>query len=180
MTEATHVLFPVLTTSRLVLRKLEDEDLQAIFALRSDATVCRYIDRDRQQHTGEAKAFIENIKKGYSDNNTYYWALGLKDNPALIGCICFWNFSKNNTVAETGYEMLPEHYGKGYMQEALEAISQYGFHVLKLAAIEAYTHRDNTSSKNLLERNGFVLCESKVDGNVDTNVVYKKERIVTT
>lgn len=170
-------MFPLLTTSRLVLRPLKDEDKQAIFTLRSSDIVGRYIDRPKQQHIDEAGAFIEKIKKGYVENNAYYWVLSLENNDVLIGTICLWNISEDKTVAEVGYEMLPEYYGKGYMQEALQAICTYGFNVMKLMAIEAFTHRDNTSSKKLLERNGFTLCESRIDEDVETNVVYRKERI---
>lgn len=178
MSEA-HGQFPVLTTYRLVLRQLQDEDVHAIFALRSDDTVCRYIARPCLQHIDEAKAFIGKIRKGYSDNSSYYWVLSLKDDQALMGSICLWNFSDDKTVAETGYEMLPGHHGKGYMHEALEAICEYGFGALMLTEIEAFTHRDNVSSKKLLERNGFVLCEGRVDKDVETNVVYKKVRPAT-
>lgn len=167
---------PVITTSRLVLRQLKNEDQDAIFALRSSDVVRRYIDRPAQQHIDEAKTFIEKIKKGYADNSAYYWVLSLKDNGALIGTICLWNISEDKTVAEVGYEMLPQYHGNGYMQEALEAICAYGFNILKLTAIEAFTHRDNTSSKRLLERNGFTLCEGRIDEDVETNVVYRKER----
>lgn len=175
MPETAHNAFPVLRTSRLVLRQLKDDDLQAIFALRSNAVVCRYLSRPVQQHPDEAKAFIGKIKKGYSDSSAYYWALSLKGDEALIGSICLWNFSVDGAVAETGYEMLPECHGKGYMKEALEVVCTYGFNALKLTAIEAFTHRDNISSQNLLLRNGFVLCEGRVDEEVETNVVYRKE-----
>ncbi len=162
-----------LTTPRLVLRELKDEDLQAIFALRSNETVCRYIDRPVPQHISEASAFIERIRKGYADNSTYYWVLSLKGEQELLGTICLWNFSGDG-VAEIGYEMLPQHHGKGYMQESLAAISEYSFNILKLSAIDAFTHRDNTASKKLLERNGFNLCEGRTDPDVPANVIYRK------
>ena len=134
----------------------------------------RYIARPIQQYISEAKAFIEKVKKGYSNNSYCYWVLCLKDNPAFIGSICLWNFSEDGTIAETGYEMLPEHYGKGYMHEALGAIVEYAFGVLKLIAIEAFTHCDNIRSKNLLEKSGFLRCEGRVDEDVETNVIYRK------
>ncbi|WP_345084849.1 GNAT family N-acetyltransferase [Nemorincola caseinilytica] len=165
-----------MSTSRLALRRLRTDDLQAIFALRSDEAVCRYIDRPVIQHADEAAAFIERIVNGYANNDIYYWALTPKEGQDLIGTICLWNFSADGTVAEVGYEMLPMHHGKGYMHEALAAISQYCFNTLGLTAIEAFTHHANTASRQLLERNGFILCEGRVDPDVTANVIYKKGR----
>jgi ribosomal-protein-alanine N-acetyltransferase len=46
--------------------------------------------------------------------------------------------------------------GKGIMQEALSAVLNYGFELLKLHSVEANVNPNNVSSIKLLERNGFV------------------------
>lgn len=163
-----------LMTDRLVLRQLVDEDVQQIAALRSNELVCRYLGRPILQHSSEAIAFIDRIKDGYANGTAYYWAICLKGAQELMGTICLWNFSAGNTVAEVGYELLPEHHGNGYMQEALAAVCMYGSTSLRLSVIDAFTHRDNTPSKNLLERNGFVFCEGRADPDTEDNVVYTK------
>jgi len=167
--------FESLSTDRLTLRMLQDDDLQAIYALRSDETVGRYIGRPLLQHIDEAYTFTDRIRNGYAAGNIWYWAICTKDSRDMIGTICLWNFSADGQVAEAGYEMLPRYYGNGYMQEALTAVCQYAFHNLKLTAIDAYTHRDNTRSINLLDRAGFVLCADRTDPDVPANVIYRKE-----
>lgn len=147
-----------LATPRLHLRPLIPSDRDAIFALRSNQLVAKYIDRDLQTDINEAEKFIAAIINGYANGNTYYWALSLGTSDALIGTICLWNLSADGKSAEVGYELLPGYHGNGYMKEALNAICSFGFSVLQLATIYAHTHRHNTPSSRLLQTNHFVRC----------------------
>jgi ribosomal-protein-alanine N-acetyltransferase len=79
-----------------------------------------------------------------------------KDQSKLIGTVCIWNILKEHYRAEIGYVLLPEYFGKGFMQEALTATLDYGFRVMKLHSIEANVNPMNTDSIKLLERNHFV------------------------
>jgi len=167
--------FQPLSTARLTLRKLTDDDLQAIFALRTNEDVCRYIDRPILKDTDATQSFIDRIKNGYNANNTYYWVITLKETGDLIGTICLWNIAADETTAEIGYEMLPRYHGNGYMQEAMASVIDYSFDVLRLHAIEAFTHKDNARSRHLLQKHGFILCEGRTDPDVPANVIYRKD-----
>ncbi len=147
--------FPNLTTKRLVLRQLQLSDDANIMALRSNEHVNKYIDRPKQITIEEAQAFIHKINSGIGNNKWTYWAITLKEQDDLIGTICLWNFSKDYSVAEIGYELLPRFQGKGIMQEAFSIVLEFGFKILKLQSIEAYTHRDNVGSTRLLVKNKF-------------------------
>jgi ribosomal-protein-alanine N-acetyltransferase len=61
------------------------------------------------------------------------------------------------------------------MTEALNAVVKYGFEMLHLQLIEAYTHRENANSIKLLVKNGFVWNKDKVDEGFPHNVVYGLE-----
>ena len=50
------------------------------------------------------------------------------------------------------------------MSEALAAILDYGFSVLKLSKVTADTDLDNSRSRRLLERLGFHLDKVQEDG----------------
>ncbi|MBK7227389.1 MAG: GNAT family N-acetyltransferase, partial [Ignavibacteriales bacterium] len=87
----------------------------------------------------------------------------------LIGSICLWNLSREENKAEIGYELLPDFQGKGIAQEAMLAVLDCGFNIMLLNKIEAYTHKENSSSIKLLEKFTFVRdldAESKVDYTV--------------
>ena len=148
--------FPILTTERLLLRQLQLTDDKAIFALRSNTQVNAYIKRPLANDINDARHFITSINEGIAKGEWLYWAMILKNTKHLIGTICLWHFSDNNTMAEIGYELHPDYQGLGLMSEALKTVIDYSFSTLQLEAIEAYTQPDNTKSVSLLEKNDFI------------------------
>jgi ribosomal-protein-alanine N-acetyltransferase len=147
--------FPILTTGRLVLRQLTIDDANDIFKLRSDEKVNEFIDRPKTADLSSAIKFIEKIDKGINENQSIYWVISLKGNDILIGTICLWNFLPEKDMAETGYELLPEYQGKGFMREALAKIIDFGLHKINLKIITAFTHLGNERSIRLLEKSSF-------------------------
>ena len=164
--------FPILTTERLTLRCLEVSDDQQLFMLRSSKIVNRYIDRPIQKNTEEIRAFITKVKNGIDNNEWIYWVISLKENPTLIGTICYWNFSEEKTVAEIGYELDPAFQGKGIMSEALKKIIEFGFQEIKLDTIEAYTHKKNNSSTKLLLKYNFKQDVERIDKENSDNIIF--------
>ena len=101
----------------------------------------------------------------------------MKGNEDLIGTICLWNFSKDNTIAEIGYELLPKYFKKGIMSEAIASIIDFGFATLNLKAIEAFTQKKNLSSINLLKRYNFTLESNRKDQGFPLNIIFKLTNI---
>ena len=60
-----------------------------------------------------------------------------------------------NDKCEIGYELLTNFQGQGIMKEAAERVIDYAFNTIKVQKIEAFLHRDNQSSINLLEKFSF-------------------------
>ncbi len=173
--------FPNLFTERLNLRQLNLEDKNEIRFLRSDESVNKYIDRPRTKTNEEAKNFVEKINKGIARDEWIYWAISTKNNEKLIGTICLWNFSEDKNIAELGFELFPQLQGKGIMHEALMQIVEYGFEILNLKKLEAYTNQQNISSIKLLKKNNFVLektIEEKhsITGESLSTVIYSLDR----
>lgn len=158
--------FPELKTERLILRQLKNEDESEIFLIRSDERVNRFLDRQKAKSLAEARDFINKINAAISNNESVYWAITLRDSPALIGTICFWNILWENSIAEIGYELMPDQQGKGFMQESISRIIEYGFQEMHLRKIDAYPSADNASSVKLLEKNNFKLDMSNTDRNI--------------
>ena len=136
--------FPVLKTTRLRLRQLQEKDEKQIFLLHSDPRVIKYIDRPVAKTIKDAQRHIRRMEGGVERDEWIYWAMALNDTDQLIGTICLWNFSADQTTADLGIELLPEFQGQGFMREALQEVLKYGFEMLQLTTIEAYTHAENT------------------------------------
>lgn len=147
--------FPVLETERLILRQPIADDDQPYFVLRSSSEVNKYIGRTNYQTIEEAQNFIERINKNIAENESIFWSIIKKENKELIGTICLWNLSVENKNAEIGYEMHPDFHGKGFMQEAVSKVIDYGFSVMNVQTIFGVPSIDNIKSKQLLEKFNF-------------------------
>ena len=171
MTNRIFTRFPILKTDRLILRQLVNTDDNEIFALRSDENVNRYLGRQPSKSIEDAKSFIQTINENVKNNNSIYWAISLGDK--LIGTICLFEFSDDIAKAEIGYELLPSYQGKGFMQEAVSQVLEFGFGHIRLNSIEAYTHSENQNSTNLLEKFNFKKQLSS-ENNSDKNFIVFK------
>jgi len=165
--------FSELETERLVLRQLKSSDAEDQFMLRSSPEVGRYIARDLQTDVSQSEKFIEDRNEDIAQNKIMYWAITLKDETRLIGTICLWNFAEDNSVAEVGYDLKPEFQKKGIMSEALKAVVSYGFKELKFSRIEAFTQKENSSSKSLLTNNQFQLHPTRIDEGFPENIIFE-------
>lgn len=159
-------------SERLILRHTNMDDIALIFALRSSPIVRKYIMQSLFTEQAEAVAHINKLISYLNEDVSIAWTLVDKNTNKKLGGICLWNFSEDRKTAEVGYDLLPKHFKKGYMSEALQAVIKFGFNNLKLKAIEAFTHVDNEASKKLLENNGFVLQPNRKDPDFPKNRIY--------
>lgn len=163
MTGKKFTPFPVLKTERVTLRQLLINDDKEIFALRSNHSVNKYLDRKPSKTIDDAKKFIRTINENIQRDDSIYWAITLNGTDKLIGTICLFDFSTANSKAEIGYELLPAFQGKGIMQEAASKVIDFGIHHIGLNSLEAYTHSENQSSTRLLEKLNFKRHSSGED-----------------
>lgn len=166
-------IFPEIKTERLILRKLREKDWKVISYLRTDKEVNKYVNRSNADSKEKALEFISKTNNGVENKSIYYWSISEKDNGNMIGSICLWNFCTKRNSGEVGYDLSPEFQGRGIMTESLKAILNFGFQTLNLNLIEAYTHSENKSSFQLLEKNGFTFIKDKKDENNLNNVIYE-------
>ena len=148
--------FPTLSTARLDLRRTMPGDAPEVFFLRSDPQMLQYLDREPARSIEDATKWIAMIDDLINGNESVAWAIAMKNERPLIGTITLWNIKKEHYRAEIGYAICPPFQGKGLMHEALAAVLDYAFSVLRLHSIEANVNPANKASIRLLERNNFV------------------------
>lgn len=149
--------FPGITTARLELKQITTGDAQALFRLRSDENLMRYIDRPRAANVNDALDLIQKIATDLEKTDGITWGIFAKQDPAsLIGTIGFWRIEKHNYRAEIGYMLDSAHHRQGLMQEAIGAVLDYGFSDLQLHSVQANVNPGNAASARMLEKNGFV------------------------
>ncbi|UFH35119.1 GNAT family N-acetyltransferase [Flavobacterium acetivorans] len=169
--------FPNLETERLLLRRVNNTDVNEIFELRSNPETMKYIPRPLVTTTEEALEHIAMIDAKIDSNEGINWAITLKGDSKLIGIIGHYRIKPEHYRAEIGYMLLPEYSGKGIVSEAVEEAVKYGFEIMKLHSIEAVIDPENNGSARVLEKLQFVkeahLKENEFfDGRFLDSVIY--------
>ncbi|MFA6085116.1 GNAT family N-acetyltransferase [Mucilaginibacter sp.] len=162
--------FPTITTQRLMLRQLQDDDVHELFALRTDESVNRFLDRPLPESLNDVREFIAKVNQITHDNEGLYWVITRKNEDKLLGTIGLRNFEPEQYQAEIGYELHPDYQGQGFMHEAITHVLAYGFGQLGLQAIMADTDPGNLRSIQILGRHGFV----KINGLENTYILSDK------
>ncbi len=155
MSKINFTPFPNITSAKFYLRPLSINDDKQIFILRSDERVLKYLDKPKAKSINEAREFIDKINKGIKNNEWIMWVIESKESSSFIGTICLWNLSDDKTKADIGFEILPDFFGKGIMQEVIPIILNFGFDVMDLDVIEGEVDPENIKSIKLMEKFGF-------------------------
>ncbi|MGZ5035466.1 MAG: GNAT family N-acetyltransferase [Usitatibacter sp.] len=140
---------------RMRLRPIVDSDVDAIFAIYGDSEVARYLSRPAMGGRGEAEAWVARVHAGYADGSSMELALERREDGALLGTCLLFHFHEASRRAEIGYSLGREHWGRGYMHEALTGLVDYAFGALGLNRLEADIDPRNAASARSLERLGF-------------------------
>lgn len=159
--------FPTLTTERLTLRQLSLGDKEDIFALRSDPEVNKFLGRTPSKTIDDAINFINIIDENIKQNNSLYWVITLSKTHEVVGTICLYDFSEENSSCEIGYELLTKFQGQGIMMEAAKEVLNYAFQSLLFQKIIAFTHKENLGSTKLLSKLNFLLSPETDQENLD-------------
>lgn len=148
-------MFPLLETNRLILREIAKNDAEALFAGFSNDEVLQYYGQEAMKTMEEAEAFVDFFTKSYQEKKGIRWGIQRKETEHIIGTIGFNAWMPKHRRAEIGYELQPDFWGKGYAYEAVQAVTNYGFHNLGLTRIGAVVFKENKASYQLLSKIGF-------------------------
>jgi len=145
----------VLHTERLLLRWLDERDVDAHFAVFSDPEVTRYWSASPWTERAQAVEAIADTLANYADGSGLRFGIVLQATGELIGNASLHHFFEQNRRCEIGYALGSRHWGQGYAYEALHALIGHGFEALDLNRIEADIDPRNGASGRVLEKLGF-------------------------
>lgn len=164
--------FPSLETSRLLLRRMNHDDINDLFEMRNDPRMIEDTDSIIDETKEDTRAYIDKMNKGVDEGKWIIWAIEDKSSNKVIGSISVWNFNEKENSGELGYGIMPAFQGKGFMKEALFAVVEFSFKAMKLKFLDAYTEENNLSSNKLLEKCGFQEVDRVDDEGFYSNRVY--------
>lgn len=148
---------PTLTTERLILRKITIEDIDDMYAYASNDEVSKYLTWETHRNITDTKDYIKLILNNYKNNKIAPWGIEHKETKKMIGSIDFVNWFPNDKVAEIGYVLSQDYWGKGLMTEAARELIAFGFEKMDLIRIQARCFTKNFGSERIMQKTGMTL-----------------------
>ncbi len=162
----------ILETSRLLLREVDQSDVEDFYKMDSDPDVARYVGGKPVQSHAKCLEAIQFIQNQYLTYGIGRWSVILKDTGEFIG----WSGLKrmdgqwvngHTGYVDLGYRFQQQHWGKGYATEIAQATLNYGFSDLGLDNICAFADLKNTASLHVLIKIGLQRGNDfEFEGNV--------------
>jgi len=147
---------PTLTSARLRLRPLHEDDADGLFALHSDARVMRYWSHAPWTEREQATQRIAQLARDRIASEFYTLAATTPENDVLIGTASLFAINRTHRRGEVGYALCSDQWGRGYATEMLHALIAFAFDSVGLERLEADIDPRNEASCRLVERVGFV------------------------
>lgn len=148
-------IFPILETDKFILRKISMDDSYNLFEVFSNENIMKFYGMFPVNDISKINDLINHFDNLFAEDKGIRWAIISKESNDLIGTCGFHNWNQKHFRAEIGYELKELHWGKGYMNEVLKEIINYGFSQMSSYRIEALIYPENEKSYNSLMKIGF-------------------------
>jgi RimJ/RimL family protein N-acetyltransferase len=165
-------------TERLLLRRFEPGDLDALHAMRSREDSVRWLYEDPptlEQDRARLERRMGNLRFGLT-GDALGFAATLPDG-TLVGDLSLFLVSAEHHQGEIGFVVHPDHQGRGYATEAAGALLELAFGTFALHRVVGRLEARNAASARVLEKLGMRreahLVENElVKGEWQSEVVY--------
>lgn len=159
----THKGTSTIETERLILRRFELDDAQAMFKnWANDDAVTKYLTWPSHGSVDITQMVLADWVSCYDKPDFYQWAITLKaegDDP--IGSIAVVGQDDSIRKATIGYCIGQNWWHRGIMTEALKAVMDYLFDEVGMLRIDSYHDTKNPRSGAVMEK-----CGMKYEGTL--------------
>ena len=152
--------------TRITLKPIKHKDCNALWAILSDPLVAQYNDYCVPVTRDAVKQLIQDDITGMYEGNTLRLGIYLKNTVILIGCIGLYDIEED--TAWLGFELSPNHWGNGFMSEALaflltniKAVVALLDNESNITNLQAKVATENSQSQQLLRRFKFTHVASE-------------------
>jgi ribosomal-protein-alanine N-acetyltransferase len=151
-----------LETERLILREIQETDINGMFELDSNAEVHKYLGNNPIKTKEQALEAIQFIRTQYKELGIGRFACIEKSSGYFIG----WSGLKLNqggkealnghqNFIDIGYRFIPKYWGKGYGYESAVACLEFGFNKMNYDTIYGAADVENIGSNKILTKIGL-------------------------
>lgn len=144
----------VFATPRLVARRIEWVDVDALFAVYGDRAVVRWVDDGEPLARAQCAQWVEVTHRNYATRGYGMYAVSERRTTAVVG-FCGLVHPGGQDDAEIKYALHRDWWGKGLATEAATALLAHGAAQLGLAKVIATTAPANAASQRVLLKAGM-------------------------
>ena len=161
------------TTARLILRRPEETDAEAVFEYGSDPEVARFADWPRLTSIDEARGAAARAALRWASGGEYGWRITVAPDDTPVGGVAC---SFDGDRAEFGFLVHRKLWGRGYATEAAGAVFGWMTSLPALHRIQATCDIENVASARVLEKLGLRRERVLQDWTVRPNLPGKPMR----
>ncbi len=145
-------IFPILKNQRIILREMQDSDIQYLIEI-------SFYNGVPANDLLDAQIINGRIRLDYENGTSIHWIVTCAESGDVLGTCGFYRGFQNN-FGEIGYVLNKAYHSKGFMGEAVSLMLRFGWETLNLKGIKAITRVDNQASKNVLKKAGLKLVDT--------------------
>ena len=156
---------PYMDNGRIILKKLEDTDSEALLELIRSKPVYRYLPTFlfEQQFGDDMHRMIREL---YSDcfarKESLIMGVYLKEGMRFCGLAEYYGYKDEIHKTCLGYRLMESCWGQGIASEAVAMMVDYCYSQTDIEIITASTMIENRASARVLEKNGFIMTAAAV------------------
>ena len=145
----------ILETERTLLRPFAEEDAADVFAYARDPRVGPIAGWKPHESVEESREIIQTV---FASPNVF--AVVDRETGRVIGSAGFTGRTRggDSPSDELGYALSPDYWGRGLMPEVCRELLRYGFQELGLEEIWCTHYRENSRSRRVIEKCGFLYA----------------------
>ncbi len=166
MPQALHFpkTIPTLSSERLYLRELTEDDIPGWFARASDAESADLAGDTIPASIEQGAQWLARHRERFQQRQGLRWAIVPTEATSSVGTIGLTITAPTAREAEIGFVVGRTDWGRGLCTAAAALVLDYGFNELGLALIHAEVLHRNHASRRVLEKLGFRI-ERDVPGD---------------
>ena len=151
--------FPYLENEKIIIRKMELNDVAALSEISNNDNVYKYISPFLHKKSNKAlETAIKNLGGKEFEKKKYIIAgIYLKDNPnRLVGLAEMFDYKKRENKITVGYRLNEDYWNKKIATNVLKLMVEYLVNEVNITTLQAFVMPENIYSSKVLLNNGFV------------------------
>ena len=151
--------FPLLESETLVIRKMTEDDIDALREITDNDNVYRYIPPFLYRKSrGNLLATIRNLGgRDFEKKKMIVAGIYLRSEPnKLVGLAEIFDYKKRISQVTIGYRINEDYWHRGIATETVRLLIEYLCGSMGIRTLKAFVMPENIYSERILLKNGFV------------------------